>query len=133
MTEPPIASEQFDAILPFLALFDTKGYCYGGWHTPRGEFGYYSYSEDVSSFIQVLYKQGWVVSFDWPQWQEEAERLVESPTDLARADAATIRRLLTLHVRKDRFCEGHLAEMLKNGHILALLYRLREIRDEVSY
>jgi hypothetical protein len=87
-----------------------------------------AYSEVFLVFVKALYDHGWAVPFDWPGWQEEVERLVESPEGVTDADAATIRRLLTLHVRKDRFCEGHLAEMLENGHILALLRRLREIR-----
>jgi hypothetical protein len=131
-TEPPVAVGQIDAILPFLATFEASGYCYGEWQAPEGDLGYYSYSEGVRAFTETLYDQGWIVSFDWPKWQEEARRLVESPEGLAGADAATIRALLKLQVRKDRFCEGHLAEMLDNGHILALLSRLREIRGGVS-
>jgi hypothetical protein len=37
--------------------------------------------------------------------------------------------LLTTHSRKDRFCEGHLAAMFENGHIVALLRRLRELKN----
>ena len=33
------------------------------------------------------------------------------------ADIETIRKLLTTHVRKDRFCEGHLGLMHSNGHL----------------
>jgi len=36
---------------------------------------------------------------------------------LERADLETIRKLLTLHVRKERFCEGHLLGMFESGHL----------------
>lgn len=126
--EPPVTAAQIDALLPFLSDFEAEGYSYGEWRSAEGGLGDYADSDEVRVFVQVLYRHGWIVPFDWPSWQDEAERLVGSPEELAEVDAATIRRLLTVHVRKDRFCEGHLAEVLESGHILALLRRLREIR-----
>jgi Family of unknown function (DUF6508) len=54
---------------------------------------------------------------------------MQDPALLAQADLLTLRKLLTAHVRQDRFIEGHLAQMLENGHISAILRRLRELRD----
>ena len=45
------------------------------------------------------------------------------------ADSEPILKLLTTHVRKERFCEGHLAAMFEDGHIVALLRRLKVIRE----
>jgi hypothetical protein len=45
----------------------------------------------------------------------------------------TLCRLYTLHVRKDRFCEGHFAAMLANGHIAALTRRLKAIREDPAH
>lgn len=42
-----------------------------------------------------------------------------------------MQKLLTTHVRKERFCSGHLAGMIENGHILALLKRLAAIRADM--
>jgi hypothetical protein len=53
---------------------------------------------------------------------------VSKPGALETANLLTLRKLLTVHVRKDRFVEGHLARMLECGHITAILRRLREVR-----
>ena len=44
---------------------------------------------------------------------------------LASADLLTLRKLLTTHIRADRFTEGH----LESGHITAILRQLKQIRD----
>jgi hypothetical protein len=70
--------------------------------------------------------------FDWPSWQEEAERSLSNPEILETADLVTVRRLLTTRIRKDPFAEGHLASMFECGHIAANLRRLEEIREQMA-
>ncbi len=65
----------------------------------------------------------------WGEWQDVAEEYVDSPEKIKSADVVTVQELFTTHVRKDRFCEGHLVSMFENGHIVALLRRLKEIRE----
>jgi hypothetical protein len=86
----------------------------------------------IESFIQALYDNGWIEQLDWTKWEDTAAQYVDSPDLLASADAEVIRTLLTTHVRKDYFCEGHLAAIFENGHIVALLRRLKEIREEMK-
>ena len=109
-----VEREQFDAILPFLDKFEESGF-----------------SEAVEiDFVQILYANDWVTpEVDWVQWQDVAVEYVDLPEKINSADVVTIKKLFTTHVRKDRFCEGHLNEMFKNGHIVALLRRLKEIRE----
>jgi len=66
---------------------------------------------------------------NWTEWQDSARQYVASPELIDSADSASIQKLLTTHIRKDRFCEGHLAAMFENGHVVSLLRRLRIIRD----
>jgi len=82
---------------------------------------------EVYAWIQTLYDEGFVQSFDWPERQNEAKRFFEVPGRLGAPDIATIQKLLTTHVRKDRFFAGHLADIIESGHILAILQRLQEI------
>ena len=58
-----------------------------------------------------------------------AVEYVDLQEKIDSADVVTLKKLFTTHVRKDRFCEGHLATMFENGHIVALLRRLKEIRE----
>ena len=83
-------------------------------------------------FHKALYDNGWVTpAFDWTEWQQEAQQFVELPKKIEKTDATTVQELFTTHVRSDRCCEGQLASMFENGHIVALLRRLKAIRDKV--
>ena len=129
LTVPKITNQQIDAILPFLDRFEVAGFSSGTWNSPPGQMPWFSLHEAVSEFQQALYDDGWIVSsFKWPDWQEAAQEVVASPEKLESVDTKTIQKLLTTHVRKERFCEGHLATMFENGHIVALLKRLKTIR-----
>src|SRR5262245_23575231 len=123
--------KQIDAILPFLDRFTAEEFTVGTWHSPPGELPWFKFSEPVSEFQRALYDNGWITSsFNWPDWQETAQEYVEKPEKLGSADAETIQKLFTTHVRKERFCEGHLAAMFENGHIVALLRRLKEFAND---
>jgi hypothetical protein len=127
-------SKQIDAILPFLDAFERMGFRCGEWPVApeTSVIPHFEHSDPVEAFIQALYDNRWFTSFHWTKGQEKAAQYVDSPDLLASADAERIRKLLTTHVRKDRFCEGHLASMFENGHIVALLQRLKGIRAEMK-
>ena len=129
---PQIGPQELDAILRFLPIFERPGYVFGEWQYPPGQFPYCLTSSDVNDFDKALYGQQIVFPFDWPSWQKEAERYHSDPDALETADLLTLRKLLTTHVRKDRFVEGHLASMFECGHITAILRRLKAIREEMD-
>lgn len=126
-----ITQENVDAVLAFIPLFESKDAKLYKIETETSFLDPYQYSKDVDSFISTLYKEGFVISFAWTDWQDEAKRLVNNPKLLDSADLCTLQKLLTTHVRKERFCSGHLAGIIKNGHILALLKRLEAIRADI--
>lgn len=86
-------------------------------------------AKEEETIVEALDSGGFIVPFDWPAWQEEGRRFVLEPALIETADLATLCHLYTLHVRKDRFCEGHFGAMLANGHIAALTWRLMAIRE----
>ncbi len=90
----------------------------------------YRYRPPLEDFLAVAYATGWIEPFDWPAWKDRAEALVADPALLSAADAATLARLLTTHVRQVRFCDGHLAAMLRCGHPEALCARLAALLEE---
>jgi hypothetical protein len=129
---PQITAEQIDAILPFLERFEAVEFSAGTWKMPEGQFPHFDFEKIVNEFIHSLYESGWVTSaFDWTEWQQTAQEFVDSPKKIEKADATTIQKLLTTHCRADRFCEGHLASVFENGHIVALLRRLKTIRSSM--
>ena len=124
-------TEQINAILPYLDRFIEPGFIVGDWchSSVPGQVPWFEYSDSVVKFTKTLCDNYWIIpSFDWGKWQETAREYVENPETINSADAETIQKLFTSHVRADRSCEGHLAAMFKNGHIVALLRRLQELQ-----
>ncbi len=123
---PEIGPEQLDAVLKFLPLLQDN---FGEWSARPGHFPVFLYSQPVNDFVQTLYRQGIIFVFDWTSWKERAERYIADPGSLADADLLTLRKLLTTHVRSDRFVEGHVAGVLKSGHVTDILERMQQLRD----
>jgi O-acetyl-ADP-ribose deacetylase len=127
--KPLPAPDDIQALLEFLPIFETPGFEYGKdvgiQKREDGSFSlpYYTTSEDTSRFQSTLYRRGFIRPFDWGSWKHEAERYVDDPAMLEAANLDTLCKLLTLHARKERFCEGHLAGMYECGHLTAVLRR----------
>lgn len=92
----------------------------------------YFYAAEVNQFIQTLYQDGFITPFDWTDWQQEAEAFMRHPERVQATDLETIQKLLTTHVRAERFNSGHLAHTIQTGHILVILNRLAEIRAHMA-
>lgn len=120
-----VSTPAIQPLLQFLPIFESSGF--GTWMDPQGQLPYAVLSSGASDFLQALYDRGWILDFDWPSWQREAKLYLDSPDRLRNADIPTIQKLLTTHARKDRFCEGHLLEMLESGHITLILRRLEDL------
>ena len=129
---PEIGLRQLDAILRFLPLFEGPAVQFGSWVRREGQFPFVAYGHEVNEFVRALYDQDILLEFDWSSWREKARRYVDDAKALAGADLLTLRKLLTLHVRTDRFVEGHLLVVLESGHITAILRRLERLRDEMG-
>jgi len=129
---PPINRAGFDSVLAYLPVFQRPGFKFGEWVYKEGELPHYQYSPEVDRFVSALYAANLVYPFDWGQFVERAQRYRDEPDLLASADLLTLRKLLTTHVRADRFNEGHLAAELESGHIVAILKCLQELREELD-
>lgn len=90
-----------------------------------------TYAPAVERLLRAIYEHNLIVTFDWTSWQAEAQPFLDPATANA-ASVEEVRRLLTLHVRKERFVEGHFAEMVSNGHIGVLLRRLGTLIEDQS-
>ena len=129
---PEIGLQQIDAVLKYLPLFEKPDYQFGQWVEPEGQFPYFSFSPEMDEFIEMLHRQNIIIPFDWTSWRKEAERYQMDPEALEAADLLTLRKLLTVHVRAERFSEGHLVSVFESGHIAAILRRLKRIREEMT-
>lgn len=127
-----IGTEQIDAVLAYLPLFEAEGYTFGQWVASEGQFPYFRFSDEANRFVNTLYEQNMIIAFDWGSWTEEAERYRTDPAALRAADLLTICKLLTVHVRADRFTEGHLAAIFDESHLITLLRQLKRIRADLG-
>jgi len=129
---PEIGIQQIDAILEYLPVFERMDFQPGQWVEREGQLPYFAFSTEVEGFTHALYQQSIIFPFDWRNWSEEAKRYQSDRDALEASDLLTLRKLLTAHVRADRFVEGHLAGLFQSGHIAAILRRLKHIRDGMA-
>lgn len=69
-------------------------------------------------------------AFDWQAWEPFQAGRVTDHAFIAAADADTLRRIMTAHLRLNRFVEGHLDEMQAQGVIGAIVARLTRLAAE---
>jgi ADP-ribosylglycohydrolase len=133
---PPLTIAQMDSLLEFLPIFTAEGVQAGVevGPEPLGDSTftspYWKYHGDVDRFAETMYEKGVITPFNYPDWMSEAHRYWENPEAVAEADSATLRKLLIVFARGERFCEGHWAEMFRIGHIAAILKRIAALRAE---
>ncbi|MBZ5710177.1 DUF6508 domain-containing protein [Nannocystis pusilla] len=118
-----------DAVLAFLPLLERPDFEATRWTRQGSWLPRLVDAPEVRQLQQALARHGFVVAFDWQSWHAEAEHYQRDPAALAGASLADVCRLLTLHLRSDRFIHGQFAAAVASGQIAALLRRLRAIRD----
>ena len=118
--------------IAFGAVFDDPDFSVG--HLVPSEkhdgcftMGFFSCSDSCEEFIQMLYRNDFIIDFDWGSWIHRAQFYMDHPEALAKARLTTLVKLLTIHVRADRFNDGHLAVVFRSGHIREILRRMEVI------
>lgn len=74
---------------------------------------------DVTGFVELFDHTAWSEALGWDK--------VMSPETLATADFETLRKLITTHIRTDRFVHGHWDSLLASGYIAKFLARLQAL------
>jgi ADP-ribosyl-[dinitrogen reductase] hydrolase len=120
--------EDIQAVIQYLPIFERPGFSPGEWEGEKGKVPYFNYNSTVIDFLRTLNQHGPMQPFNWPNWVE-GHQLVKNPELLQKVNLLTLRKLLLMHVRADRFSEGHLAAMFEAGHIVRILKRMREIQN----
>ncbi len=82
----------------------------------------------VADLYQAIYDTGIVSPFDWASWQHRGRRLHDDPSALAAATLPALRKLVTMHMRLDRFVEGHFESVVASGHMAAVIRRIAELK-----
>lgn len=115
----------FTVIVAHLPALVEKGFVFGVWRYPQGAMPYVEYSPKARSLMRDIDRIK--LNFDWMAWMKTVQTDIDDLAKLAQADLLTVRRLLTAHLRMDRFNEGHLLAIFESGYLIALLRRLKEL------
>jgi hypothetical protein len=128
-----VTQDGIDRLLSFIPYFEATGSGFGSdlavekVDDKTFELLPATLSGKALDFFDACYAGKFVQDFDWQGWREEHESELASEAFIGRADLATIVRLLTVHLRADHFCNGHLLSIMRDGTILGILRRLLEV------
>jgi hypothetical protein len=134
MSRHEIGAEDVDALLEFLPLFERPGRTFatwgGGQKNADGSVSlpFPTYDDDVSEFFSRVGRHGWL---DYGYSPGEAGRMLGDAELVGGASLEQIKSMLTYCLRSERFGDGNWEALLKGGQIVALLRRLRAIRERM--
>jgi hypothetical protein len=135
MKQAQVTVRKIDALVAFLPAFEAPGREFiQKWVTPGGDesvpvMPYPEYDEDVKRFFELASQEIWL---DHDYDPETAGRMLTDPVTIAAADLPEVKTMLTHCVQGERFCNGHWSGVLKDGSVVSLLKRLRELREQMQ-
>ena len=137
LTTAKISKAGIDRILAFIPFFERSDSYFGKApeleDTQDGGFSISDpvYSKTAWSFVEACYEESFVQPFNWIRWGGRHQDDLRSDSYIGKANLLTIIRMLTTHIRADRFVSvGHLLSVMEDGTILKILKRLEEINSE---
>jgi hypothetical protein len=83
---------------------------------------------ELETFSAVLHGTGFIYPFDWMKAFRGKEQKVMNGGEIASATLYGLRRIFTYHIRAERFCEGHMAEITRTGTLAFMLARLQGLQ-----
>lgn len=94
-----------------------------------------SIMEDRSflNFLDALNYTGFVENFDYIAWERQrsqANNMSENPIEeVENMDIEELRKLLTMHIRVERFAEGHMQKLYEEGFFNKFFGRLEDLKN----
>lgn len=79
------------------------------------------------NFFTALHTSNFVIVFDYNDWLSNNPVDLDSQEFLDNADLETLQKLVTAHVRINRFSEGHLEKLMQEGYFVRVLERLEAL------
>jgi hypothetical protein len=130
----PDQTDQMDALLRFLPLFERSEREFivrwgGGQDLEEGvvQMPFPIYTEEVVAFFRLASQPFWA---DYYYKPAEAAAMVADDAFIRQANLEQIKTMLTYCVRGERFADGYWAALLQQGRIVAILRRLRILRED---
>ena len=126
-----VRRDKLSAIARFASVFTEPGFRFTTRYEQAAEgpgkaaVPRFHLTEDAYRFIEAACGSGWVELPDWRTWSfsEEAQDLDRNPARIAQASEDQLGKLLTVHIRNDRFHEGALNTAFESGVLTAIVQR----------
>jgi|GEM_PF-1318733 len=84
----------------------------------------FRYDDLLFAMLDLMRSTEIIYEFDWIAFGKQAEQLVAQRELLEKADMETMRKLFTAHSRNESLKDGHMAEMIDEGHLKLAVKRL---------
>lgn len=83
---------------------------------------------DLHNLLGNFVRSGFIEMFDWQAWLETiGNEHLKSIEYLEKSDLETLRKLMTAHLRIERFAAGHLQGLFASGYMHAFILRLEAL------
>ena len=124
----PITKENIDKVLEFLPYFEGRS------NTFYKEGLEHDFPKGVYDFLRTLYEQKFTVELPSYKRRKDIYSLVDRVIPISEANIGDIASIFKIILAGDRLTMGggYLEDCIENGLVLALLERLKEIRDEMD-
>lgn len=77
---------------------------------------------------KTFYDTNFLVDFNWSNW-DKGRKIINSSDAIKGSDLLTLRILITIIVKNDRFNEGSFERAVENGTIRLILERVNELKE----
>ena len=122
-----------DELLRFLPIIDSPDFSpvdqwEGGTELDNGTFmfPYPEYNDIINQLYDVVTQECWS-DHDYAKF--DVATMYENRKFIENASLCDISSMLTYFVRGEKFCSGHMGEMIKTGKLSSVLKRLALIRQ----
>ena len=86
---------------------------------------YWASTKIVDDVFQTIMDLNICPIFDWPDWEDGRQILSNKTFDYSKIDAVTLCKLLTVIIRTDKFCDGHLISCFQDGTMTKIITSLK--------
>ncbi|MCR6850487.1 DUF6508 domain-containing protein [Bacillus sp. IBL03825] len=92
----------------------------------------FHYSNEVLQFQKDLKEHKFLLNVDFVRISNKSQfaKYIKYPNLITNASFETLRKLLTYHICREEWCEGHLANMIDRRQIVKILFRLKDFANK---
>lgn len=115
-----------DTLVKFIDYFSQKNQFYQ--ITNSASLQTYNYSKEVYQFLDWLQREGLLDNeLNLATFESKAKEIMNDSEYLKKINLETLKKLLTFHLRCEKFSNGHLATIIDSKHLVNCLKRLEQL------